>query len=166
MFAEQPEWRLGLLGIAGLAAAVVVGMLVQKGDPLWLMGMLAGVIGTALGAFGVSVVYLFPGFSYGEALLLVAWITFVSRKGEAFRSNYELPTLLSFTLAMLCPVIGLIKLRASFTRQKLKNLAPQAHTPREERRTVTALRRAFRRSKVCLLAPLLVPWLSAESSPC
>ncbi len=89
------------------------------------------------------------------ALLLVAWITFVSRKGEAFRTNYELPTLLSFTLAMLCPVIALIKLRASFTRQKLKNLAAQAHTPREERRTVTSLRRAFRQSKIWLLAPLL-----------
>ncbi|MEN9020381.1 MAG: hypothetical protein ABF370_07725, partial [Verrucomicrobiales bacterium] len=56
------------------------------------------------------------------ALLLVAWITFVSRRGEAFRTNYELPTLISFTMAMLCPVIALVKLRASFTRQKLKNL--------------------------------------------
>lgn len=89
------------------------------------------------------------------ALLLVAWIAFVSRRGEAFRTNYELPTLLSFTLAMLCPVIALVKIRASFTRQKLKNLAGQAHTPREESRTVTALRRAFRRSRVWLLAPLL-----------
>lgn len=103
------------------------------------------------------------------ALLLVAWITFVSRRGEAFRSNYELPTLISFTMAMLCPVIALVKLRASFTRQKLKNLASQAHTPREEGRTVTSLRRAFRRSKVWLLLPLLglavlfIPGLSKPS---
>ncbi len=103
------------------------------------------------------------------ALLLVAWITFVSRRGEAFRANYELPTLISFTMAMLCPVVALIKLRGSFTRQKLKNLAGQAHTPRVESRTVTALRRAFRRSKVWLLAPLLglavlfIPGLSRPS---
>ncbi len=103
------------------------------------------------------------------AFLLVAWITFVSRRGEAFRANYELPTLISFTMAMLCPVIALVKLRASFTRQRLKNLASQAHTPREEGRTVTALRRAFRRSKVWLLVPLLglvvlfIPGLSKPS---
>ncbi len=103
------------------------------------------------------------------ALLLVAWITFVSRRGEAFRTNYELPTLISFTIAMLCPVIALVKLRGSFTRQKLKNLAPQAHTPREEVRTVTRLRRAFRQTKVWLLLPLLglavlfIPGLSKPS---
>ncbi len=103
------------------------------------------------------------------ALLLVAWITFVSRRGEAFRANYELPTLISFTIAMFCPVIALVKLRRSFTRQKLKNLAAQAHTPREERRTVTALRRAFRRAKAWLLVPLLglavlfIPGLSKPS---
>ncbi|MGY8687881.1 MAG: hypothetical protein ACKVHP_09120, partial [Verrucomicrobiales bacterium] len=103
------------------------------------------------------------------AFLLVAWITFVSRRGEAFRTNYELPTLISFTMAMLCPVIALVKLRASFTRQKLKNLAGQTHTPREESRTVTSLRRAFRRAKVWLLLPLLglavlfIPGLSKPS---
>ena len=103
------------------------------------------------------------------ALLLVVWITFVSRRGEAFRANYELPTLVSFSMAMLCPVMALVKLRGSFTRQKLKNLAGQAHTPREESRTVTSLRRAFRRSKVWLLLPLLgltvlfIPGLSRPS---
>ena len=54
------------------------------------------------------------------AFLLVAWITFVSRRGEAFRANYELPTLISFTMAMLCPVIA--------SRHK-----PTRHVKRDER---------------------------------
>ena len=89
------------------------------------------------------------------ALGLVIWIAILGQKGAAFRSDHDLSTIISLTFVAFCPLVSLWKLRGSFTRHRLKNLAPQAHTPVEEHRTVLRLNKAFKFTKLWMLIPFL-----------
>lgn len=89
------------------------------------------------------------------ATALCVWIGILSQKPPAAQAPHELSCLISLIVLLVCGILGLARLKPRFTQNRLKDLAPQCHTPEEQKLVEAGLRRRFSAVRWWLLLPVL-----------
>lgn len=99
---------------------------------------------------------------------LCVWIGILSQKPPGAQEPHELSSLISLVVLLICGILGLARLKPRFTQNRLKDLAPQCHTPEEQKLVEAGLRRRFSAVRWWLLLPLagLAGLLINLAKPC
>jgi len=89
------------------------------------------------------------------ATLIIGLICFWWTKNYFAEHAYQFSLLLSLFIAMLIPIIALIKLRNYYSQEGIKEITDQPKTPSQLDSTISFLKKAFRRNKLFFLVPIL-----------
>jgi hypothetical protein len=89
------------------------------------------------------------------ACILISLICFWWSKNFFSNHPYQLPLLVSLTIAMLIPVVALFKLLPYFSPEFIKEITDQPKTANQLNSVIVHTKKAFRRNKLYFLIPVL-----------
>jgi hypothetical protein len=93
--------------------------------------------------------------SMSAACILISLICLWWSKNFFADHPYQLPLLVSLTIAMLIPVVALFKLLPYFSPETIKEITDQPKTAHQLNSVIIHTKKAFRRNKIYFLIPVL-----------